>query len=61
MHALEVVTASDSLATGDERRLGMAAGRLRTLGEVESAPLCTARLCRRRSRKSGGIARAVYG
>ena len=59
MHALEVVTTSDSLATGDERRLGgrlgLGAGRPRRLGEVERAPLCTARLCRRRSRRRGVI------
>ena len=52
---MEVVTTSDSLATGDERRLGgqlgLVAGRPRRLGEVERAPLCTARLCRRRSRR----------
>ena len=50
---MEVVTTSDSLATGDERRLGgrlgLVAGRPRRLGEVERAPLCAARLCRRRS------------
>ena len=52
---MEVVTTSDSLAKGDERRLGLVAGRPRRLGEVERAPLCTARLCRRRSRRRGVI------